>query len=289
VAQETGLFSRNGLAVEVLATAGSIAQMTDFSQGKFEIAMTGFDNIVAYVEGQGEAPIGPQPEFFAFLGSDDSFLSLITQPGITSFEALRGCALSVDAATTGYAFVLYEMLRLRGLPPGSYRIDKVGGTAQRWAELQTPGGHAGTLVSAPFDILAKAAGFQRLARATDVIGPYQGNVAAARRRWAAQHPASLAGFARAYVDGIAWLHEPANKPEATAILARNVAGMTTALAAHSYDQMLTPGGGFIAGGAISPAGVAAVLALRSRYSPGHVSVTDPAKYIDRSYPERYGS
>ena len=38
--------------------------------------MTAVDNIVAYREGQGEAPIGPQPEFFAFMGSDSAFLVL---------------------------------------------------------------------------------------------------------------------------------------------------------------------------------------------------------------------
>ena len=44
--------------------------MTGLSEGKFDIAMTAVDNVVAYVEGQGEAPIGPQQEFFAFMGSD---------------------------------------------------------------------------------------------------------------------------------------------------------------------------------------------------------------------------
>jgi hypothetical protein len=75
-ALETGSFARAGIEVALQATTGSMVQMSDLAAGNFEIAMTGFDNIVAYVEGQGEAAIGPQPEFFAFLGSDDSFLSL---------------------------------------------------------------------------------------------------------------------------------------------------------------------------------------------------------------------
>jgi len=70
VAQERGLFENNGIRVKVQATPGSVAQMTGLSEGKFDIAMTAVDNIVAYVEGQGEAPIGPQSEFFAFMGSD---------------------------------------------------------------------------------------------------------------------------------------------------------------------------------------------------------------------------
>ena len=114
VAQERGLFAKNGIRVTVQDTPGSVAQMTGLAQGKFDIAMTAVDNIVAYVEGQGEAPIGPQPEFFAFMGSDTSFLSLVTAPGVKSIADLKDRTLSVDALTTGYAFVLFDILRRNG-------------------------------------------------------------------------------------------------------------------------------------------------------------------------------
>src|SRR5437660_2294066 len=115
VAQERGLFEKNGIRVTVQATPGSVAQMTGLSEGKFDIAMTAVDNIVAYVEGQGEAPIGPQPEFFAFMGSDSGFLSVVGSAPIERIEDFAGKTLSVDALTTGYAFVLYELLRRHGL------------------------------------------------------------------------------------------------------------------------------------------------------------------------------
>src|SRR5215470_2484689 len=108
VAQENGYFAREGVTVELQATTGSIAQMTDFAAGRCDIAMTAFDNIVAYVEGEGEAPIGAQPEFFAFLGSDDSFLSLVRSPGILTLDEVRGRAVSVVADRTEYAFALFD-------------------------------------------------------------------------------------------------------------------------------------------------------------------------------------
>ena len=125
VAIEKGWFTREGITLELQATTGSMAQMTDLAAGNFEIAMTAFDNVVAYVEGQGEAPIGAQPEFFAFLGSDNSFLSLVAQPDISRPADLRGRALSVDAATTGYAFALFDMLHQAGLEEGDYAVVKV--------------------------------------------------------------------------------------------------------------------------------------------------------------------
>src|SRR5215472_9212948 len=86
VAQERGLFVNHGVRVTVQGTPGSVAQMTGLSEGKFDIAMTAVDNIVAYVEGQGEAPIGPQSEFFAFMGSDTGFLSLVTAPDVKAIS-----------------------------------------------------------------------------------------------------------------------------------------------------------------------------------------------------------
>src|SRR6202047_804013 len=180
VAQERGLFEKNGIRVTVQATPSSVAQMTGLSEGKFDIAMTAVDNIVAYVEGQGEAPIGPQPEFFAFMGSDTGFLSLVTAADVKAITALKGRTLSVDALTTGYAFVLFDILRRSGLSAGAYKADKVGGMVQRWNALHERK-QDGTMLSTPYNILAKAAGFTQLATATKVIGHYQGNVAAAAR------------------------------------------------------------------------------------------------------------
>ena len=131
VARDSGFFEHNGIRVTLQFTPNSVAQMTGLAEGKFDIAITAVDNIVAYVEGQGEAPIGPQPEFFAFMGSDSGFLNLVVAPDIHNFGDLRGKTLSVDARTTGYAFVLFAMLAKNGLREGDYSVAKVGGTAQR--------------------------------------------------------------------------------------------------------------------------------------------------------------
>src|ERR1700693_4813274 len=184
VALDKGFFERNRIRVTLQFTPNSVAQMTGLAAGKFDIAITAVDNIVAYVEGQGEAPIGPQPDFLAFMGSDSGFLSLVTSPSIKHIADLAGKILSVDAMTTGYAFVLYEIMRRNGLDKdrGDYEIVRAGGMVQRWNALRD-GRHAATLLSAPYNIIAKNQGFTEFVKATDVIGAYQGNVAAVRRSW----------------------------------------------------------------------------------------------------------
>jgi ABC-type nitrate/sulfonate/bicarbonate transport system substrate-binding protein len=282
VGREKGFFERNGIRVMLQATPNSVAQMTGLAEGKFDIALTAADNIVAYVEGQGEAPIGPQPEFFAFMGSDSGFLSLVVAPEIKSFGDLKGKVLSVDARTTGYAFVLFEMLARNGLSEGDYDIEKVGGMVQRWNALRE-GKQSGTLLSAPFNILAKEQNFHELAQATKVIGSYQGNVAATRRSWARENRSKVIAFIRGYVQAIDWLYDQANRAEAIRILLKNLPEMSPGLAQQSYGELLGAKDGFSRGGRVSMEGLRTVLALRSHYAEPHENFVEPMKYYDPSY------
>jgi ABC-type nitrate/sulfonate/bicarbonate transport system substrate-binding protein len=282
VGREKDFFAGHDLDLEVQATTGSGQQMSDFAAGRFEIAMTGFDNIVAYVEGDGEAPIGAQPDFVAFLGSDDSFLSLVAAPGIEDVADLRGREIAVDAATTGYAFVLYELLARAGVQAGDYTVAKVGGMAQRWEDLRR-GLHPATLLSTPYDLLAQSEGFRILAQVREALGSYQGNVAAARRRWAAENSDAVVSYIRSYIDAVQWLYEPSHVNEACDILLANVPGIPAALARASYTLLLDPATGCFPDAGIRSDGVRAVLDLRSRHSPSRRPLRDPAKYVDRSY------
>jgi ABC-type nitrate/sulfonate/bicarbonate transport system substrate-binding protein len=284
VGVDKGFFAREGLRIEVQHTPNSVTQMTDMAAGKFEIAMTGVDNIVAYVEGQGEAPIGPQPEFFAFMGSDSAFLSLVSGPDLKEISALRGKQLLVDAMTTGYAFVLYEILRRAGLPAETYDVARAGGMIERWTRLRAGEGD-GTLLSAPYNLIAKAHGLNELARAVETLGPYQGNVGAARRSWANANEKTVVGYIRAYRDAIDWLYQPENHNDAIAILRRNLPQMPEDVARASYDELLHPKFGFYRNGDIDQAGLACVLALRSRYGKPQMTLDDPNRYIDRRFLE----
>ena len=294
VGQDKGFFAEGGILVEVLGTPNSVTQMTDFLEGKFDIAMTAVDNIVAYVEGQGETPIGPQGDFIAVMGSDSGFLSLVASPSIAKIEDLAGKTLSVDAMTTGYAFVLYEIMRRHGLnkdglnkdgldkDKGDYQIVRAGGMVQRWNALRD-GQHAATLLSAPYNIIALNAGFTELVKATDVIGPYQGNVAAVRRPWARDNRAKVEAYIRAYRRSIAWLYEPNNRIEAIAILMSHLPQMPPEIAEASYGELLDPARGFFKACEIDRVGLDCVLSLRSRYDLPQRLLDDPMKYCDLSF------
>src|SRR5262252_9127394 len=69
VAQDKGFFARNGLQVRLIATPNSVQQVTGLIDGQFDIAMTAIDNVIAYMEGQGEAPTSSTPDIVALMGS----------------------------------------------------------------------------------------------------------------------------------------------------------------------------------------------------------------------------
>jgi ABC-type nitrate/sulfonate/bicarbonate transport system substrate-binding protein len=287
VGQAKGFFDKHGIAVEIQGTPDSVTQMTDFSLGKFDIAMTAVDNIVAYVEGQGQAPIGPQPEFFAFMGVDTGFLSLVASPGIETVQDLRGKVVSVDAMTTGYAFVLYEILRRNGLERNKdYELVSAGGMVQRWTGLRE-GRHHATLLSAPYNLIAANAGFSQLVRATDVIGPYQGNVAATRRSWAAGNADKIASYIRGFRQSVAWLYELTNRAEAIDILCRHLPQMAPDIAAASYGELLHPVHGFFRSCELDAAGLQCVLELRNRYASSTADLGPPGRYFDPQYSRQH--
>jgi ABC-type nitrate/sulfonate/bicarbonate transport system substrate-binding protein len=244
--------------------------------------MTAIDNVVAYQEGQGEAEIPEAPDLFAFMGADNGFLSLVGGRGIGSLGELRGGKLSVDAMTTGYAFVLRELLAKNGIAESEVSFERAGGALSRYQEL-IKGSHAGTILVTPFDLLAMEKGHAQLARAADELGAYQGVVAAARRSWARQNEAAVVGYTRAWCAGVRFLYEPANREGAEALLVANVPAMTPQLARQSLHVLLDERRGFFKHPAVDMKGLATVLALRSKYGEPRKLLSDPMRYVDATY------
>jgi hypothetical protein len=129
---------------------------------------------------------------------------------VHGFTDLRGKEVSVDAMTTGFAFVLREILAQNGISDDQVTFLSVGGGAQRLKALQEHKQTA-TLLNTPLDLIAETGGARRLAKAEDVIGAYQGAVGMTRRSWAAGHGDLLVAYLRGYHDSIAWLYDRDNR------------------------------------------------------------------------------
>lgn len=285
VGQEKGFFQRNGLNVNVTPTPDSKFQLTGLIDGKFDIAMTAIDNVIAYMEGQGAASTSQTPNIVAFMGADNGFLRLISVPEVKSYNDLKGKQVSVDAMTTGYAFVLRKLLEKGGLKPTDVEYVSAGGVLQRFAALMEKK-HAATLLISPFEVNAEAKGFNRLANAEEALGRYQGLVGAVRRDWAKENADSLVSYIRGYIAALDWLYDPANKSEAIALLRKKLPNMSEDLAMKSYEILLDSRNGFTRKAELDVDGIKSVLALRSEYGEPRKTLGDPTKYFDTQYYEK---
>ena len=283
VAQDKGFFEQERLAVAITPTPNSTFQMKGLIQAEFDIAMTAMDNVIAYREGQGEAGVDG-PDLVAVMGSDAGFLRLVAAPGTRGYADLRGKTLSVDALTTGYAFVLLELLERHGLVlDRDYNTERAGGVLQRYQALLERK-HAATILVAPFDVTAEALGFQRLANATDELGHYQGVVAAARQSWARAHADRVRGYIRAHAGAVDWLREPRNKDEALRIFLAHMPPNTPPQAAETAYRALVSGPeSFQRQAQIDLAGVETVVKLRTKFGRPGLKLQGAAHYYDPSF------
>lgn len=279
VAQRQGFFAKHGIAVEITHTPNSVFLMQNLIEGKFDITVTAMDNLVAYQEGQGEAAYEGVCDLVAFMGVDDSFQSLMAAPEIRSVADLRGKKIAVDALTTGYAFILREMIASAGMTDADVIYERTGGGPMRM-QAMLEGKYAAGLLATPLDRIAADRGFTRLGTARELLGRYQGRTGFAQRAWLRRNEPAAIGFMRGYRDAMDWLYDRNNRRTAADLLMANDALMTPELAWQSLDSLLDAKGGFFRDLALDIEGIRTVLALRSRFGVPQKTLTDPMRYVE---------
>ncbi len=225
------------------------------------------------------APFVTNPDMFAFYGVDNGLLSLVANPQIKNISDLKGKQVSVDALTTGYAFVIRNYLEKNGLTQNDVHYTSVGSTNDRFNALLA-GKTDATLLRTPLNLQAKENGFKILASGSE-LGDYQGTTGITTRSWAAQNGDILVSYIRSYIDGLNWIYDPRNQKEAEEILVKKAPGMTAELAGPALQELLN--NGLQRDAAINAEGVKNVLLLRSRLAKPEKNLTDTHKYYDTSY------
>jgi ABC-type nitrate/sulfonate/bicarbonate transport system substrate-binding protein len=282
VAQKQGYLEKQGIVIKNVYTPNSVDQMLGLIEGKFDMVTTALDNVVAYDEGEGSPKAPKDADLIAVMGGTNGANSLIAAPEIKSIKDLKGRDLAVDAISTGYAFVMQEILAKNGVAKGDYKLVAFGNTGARWKALREKKAVAG-LLAPPVSQTAVAAGYVNLADAADALGGYQGTVIAATREWSKKNADTVVGVIRAYRQGLEWLKSPANKEAAIAILRAELPETTQAAGEETYSFLVAAPKGFDVGGKLDLAGAKHVLELRRKYGPEGKTGTDIARFIEESY------
>ena len=276
-AVENGLFTGNGLAVEIEYTPGSAFLMEAVRTGRCTIGHAAADDVVADVENQAGSDV------FAFMGLHSGLLSLVGAPGCPTMESLQGKPLAVDARDSGFVFILEKALRDRGFGPDEYELVEVGGWESRYQTLIEGKLHA-TLLTPPFVGAALERGCHLITRGEEMVPVYQATVGLAKRSWAEQNRTHLVNYIRCYVAATGWCFGPENRRQCLDILGLHN-GLTGAAAEETLDSLLDPRHGLYPRAALNIPGIAAALDLRAGMGFIASPPPPPEKYIDNSYYE----
>lgn len=281
VGQKRQYFERYGLDVGLEYVKGSVDMINRMTSGSAHVALTSVDNVLAYRGGQGETADGSAPDLVAFMGGDHGFLSLMAKSEVTSVSQLRGKTLSVDALTTGFAFVLREILVANQIAVTDVTFDAAGGTGNRYRAL-VAGRHDGTLVRTPFERLGERQGLNVLVHGSSLFSDYLGTVGTVMQSWASKNQDQLVSFILAYREALNWIFDVANNDASVEILREEFVDLTDEDARAVLEDLVDPAHGLIRDMSISDAGLEQVSRIRDAHAP--VS-TNQARHgcVDRQY------
>jgi ABC-type nitrate/sulfonate/bicarbonate transport system substrate-binding protein len=276
-AEHKGLFTRHGLAVELMHTPNSQVQRDGLAKGDHQIIQSAADNAVAMVE-------LAKADVAIVTGGDNGFNRIFAQPEINALGDLRGKTVVVDAPNTAFALLLYKVLMNSGLNKGDYKVNPVGGTGQRLNAMTTDKANAAAgVLGLPFTFQAQAAGLKDMGAAARSVGAYQSDCAIVMREWARANSDTLIRYIRAVVEGRRWLLDPANKTEAVQLLVDRLK-LTPEIAARSYAIVTDPNEGMAKDAKFDIEGFKNVLKLRAEIEgQWGGNPPPPDRYIDLSY------
>jgi ABC-type nitrate/sulfonate/bicarbonate transport system substrate-binding protein len=274
-AQTKGFFAKRGLEVEIKIAPTSDEMRNGLAEGRYQIVHGAIDNAVAMAE-------VAKADIAVVNGGDNGWNQLIVQPDVGSVADLRGKTVIVDAPNTAYALQLYEMLAQNGLNKGDYEVKTVGATFKRLEAIREDKSIAASILNPPFSVVAEKAGLKNMGSAIKAVGPYQATGGFVMRAWAKQNEDTLVKYLQAYVEGVRWSLDPANKAEAIKFLMDRLK-LAEDVAAAAYAVATGPEG-FTKDGALDLDGFRNVLRLRAKHlGTWGGNPPAPEQYLDLSY------
>jgi len=275
-AQEQGFLAKRGLKVNVMFAPSADELPRVLADGRVQIIHSTSDNAVKILDVD-------KLDVALVVGGDNAHNHVIVQQDIARLEDLRGKTIALDTATSGYAFMLFAILKRHGLNKGDYAVKTVGATPRRLEAMLTDASNKAAVLNPPFSIQAVKAGLKDLGSTVSMMGPYQGPAGYTLRSWAKAHDAVLVKYLQAYIEGVRWALDPANKAAATDIISRRLE-LAPDIAAAVYDVITDKQEGFAQDGRFDLEGFKNVLQLRAEYEG--VAPAAPEKYLDLSYYQR---
>jgi NitT/TauT family transport system substrate-binding protein len=212
-------------------------------------------------------------------GSSKLTHMLIGGKNYKTWEDLRGAKIGSSTLTSGTAFVLKRVLKIKGLEyPRDYQLLNVGGTASSFAALSA-GQIAAAMQAVPNAFHAQDAGFNVIGRLADVVPNYLLSAYSVRRSWAEKNRPVVVRFLKAVVRAKKWFEQ--DKNSAVEFLAKEFQ-LTPTLAEKGLDYYLT-NQAWHPELEIELDGLKTVVDIYAEQTGMKGPPPSPEKYVDQSY------
>ena len=195
IAKETGIFEKNGLAVQLIYFTGGTTAVQALVSGEVPISQVA----------------GPAVVNSALAGSDIIIVAggatsldywLMSRPEIKRPEQLKGGSVAISAFGTASDFVARYALEKIGLTPGKdVALVQVGGVPDRLGALLAGKVEAAVLVP-PSMFIGQKKGLNILADVSKLGLPFQYTGVATSRQFIREHPDTVKTYARSQLEAV---------------------------------------------------------------------------------------
>jgi NitT/TauT family transport system substrate-binding protein len=192
IAKETGIFTKNGLDVQIIRAQAATATMSLISGELGFIQAAAPAVVLSNLGGSGTVYVAS-----GYVGLDYWLVSL---PQIKNGEQLKGGIIGVSGLT-GASFTATQLaLKKLGLNPSKdVSIVGVGGTPERLAALRS-GRIQATLLNPPTIFLAERQGFHVLADVSNL--PFQNNGVVSTKKFIREQPNTVRRYVKSQLEAV---------------------------------------------------------------------------------------
>src|SRR5262245_33129633 len=229
VATKKGFFAANGVEMDTVSI-GVSPGMQAVAAGSLNIMHNTCNVPVSFIESGGS-------------GTHLSLVSMGIHPGVVvgkkglkSASELKGKVVGTSSVKSGSTILLRRLLKARGLEASDYDVVAGQGSAQIFSGLQAGALEAVWLVP-PQSLTAAAAGYPVIGTFKEVAPKFPFVCFVTNDAWVKSNTAVAQGFAKAWLAGVAWLYDPANRAEAEKLLAEALK-LSPEIAAATYDELI---------------------------------------------------
>jgi ABC-type nitrate/sulfonate/bicarbonate transport system substrate-binding protein len=215
IAKEQGIFRKYNLEPQLLYIIAGRA-MQSMLAGDIQVGLLGATHVTNAVTAGGDMTM--------LLGMEDKLnYFLNARPGIKSAEDLKGRKVGIGTPSGSLAMATYVGLDHLGLVPRRDRITllNTGSTPERMSAL-----FAGSIDAAFFNAevehVVVQQGFPMLFDLGKANVPFQSSGLATSRKYIRANPQVIENVAKAVIEGVAFVQNPANKKIVLDSIARNL-------------------------------------------------------------------